>query len=47
MKTYVFLACLPYGVAEFANIVAASPAEAIRALHAKYGVIRANIINVY
>ena len=46
-KTYTFLVCLPSGAAEFADIVAQSSAEAVRLLVAKYGRVRANIINIY
>ncbi len=47
MKTFVFLVCLPSGAAEFADIVAGSPADAVRSLVAKFGKVRANIINIY
>ena len=47
MKTYTFLVCLPTGLSEFSDIVAASPADAVRALVAKFGKVRANIINIY
>ncbi len=46
MKTYIFCVCLPSGVAEFADIVAASSAEAVRLLVARFPGCRANIINV-
>ncbi len=47
MKTYTFLVCLTNGSAEFADIVALNSAEAVRALVAKFGKVRANIINIY
>ena len=46
-KTYTFLVCLPSGAAEFADIVAQSSADAVRQLVAKFGRVRANIINIY
>ena len=47
MKTYTFLVCFVSGLAEYADIKADSPAEAVRALVAKYGKVRANIVNIY
>jgi predicted nucleic-acid-binding Zn-ribbon protein len=47
MKTYTFLVCRACGASEFADIAAASSAEAVRALVRKYPGCRANIINIY
>ncbi len=47
MKTYTFLVCLPSGAAEFADIVAKCSADAVTALVAKFGKVRANIVNIY
>jgi len=46
MKTYIFCVCLPSGAAEFADIVAACSADAVRQLVARFPGCRANIINV-
>lgn len=47
MKTFTFCVCLPSGAAEFADIVAANPADAVRALVARFPKCRANIVNIY
>jgi hypothetical protein len=47
MKTYVFCVCLSNGLAEFADIIASSPSEAVRALVARFPNCRANIVSIY
>jgi len=46
MKVYFFLVCQPTGYADVAEILAASPAEAVRAVVARFPNCRFNIINV-
>ncbi len=46
MKTYVFLVCRPDGSAAFADVPAASPAEAVREVIRLNAGCRFNVIKI-
>ena len=46
-KTFVFLVCRPNGTAEFADVSALNPANAVRKVVARFPSCRFNIVNIY
>lgn len=46
MKQFIFLVCLPSGLADHAEIRASCPADAVRELARRFPGCRANIVSI-